>query len=45
MTSNPARHSDPLHNLADALSEDIVAAPADARLHDAAREPGGRDLL
>ena len=35
------RKPDPLHNLADALSEDIVATPADALLHDAAGEPGG----
>jgi len=36
------RHSDPLFNLADALSEDVVAAPADALLHEAESEPGGR---
>jgi hypothetical protein len=35
------RKPDPLHNLADALSEDIVATPADALLHEAAGEPGG----
>src|SRR4029077_10456833 len=29
------RNSDPLFNLADALSEDIVAAPADTLVHDA----------
>jgi murein DD-endopeptidase MepM/ murein hydrolase activator NlpD len=39
------RKPDPLHNLADALSEDIVAAPADALVHDAAGEPGGADAL
>jgi murein DD-endopeptidase MepM/ murein hydrolase activator NlpD len=36
------RHPDPLFNLADALSEDIVAAPADALLHEAESDPGGR---
>src|SRR5262249_13321223 len=36
------RNSDPLFNLADALSADIVAAPADARVHDAGSDPGGR---
>jgi murein DD-endopeptidase MepM/ murein hydrolase activator NlpD len=39
------RKPDPLHNLADALSEDIVAAPVDALLHEAAGEPGGGDGL
>jgi murein DD-endopeptidase MepM/ murein hydrolase activator NlpD len=39
--SNPS--SDPLLNLADALGEDIVATPADALLHEAAGEAGGRD--
>jgi len=36
------RNSDPLFNLADALSADIVAAPADALVHDAGSDPGGR---
>jgi len=36
------RHPDPLFNLADALSEDIVAAPADDLLHEAESDPGGR---
>jgi murein DD-endopeptidase MepM/ murein hydrolase activator NlpD len=35
------RKPDPLFNLADALSEEIVATPADALLHEAAGEPGG----
>ncbi len=39
------RKPDPLHNLADALSEEIVAAPADVLVHDAAGEPGGADAL
>jgi murein DD-endopeptidase MepM/ murein hydrolase activator NlpD len=38
MTGN----SDPHFNLADALSEDIVAAPADALVHDAESDPGGQ---
>jgi murein DD-endopeptidase MepM/ murein hydrolase activator NlpD len=38
MTSN----SDPRFNLADALSEDIVAASADTLVHDAESDPGGR---
>src|SRR5215475_1678709 len=37
MTRNP----DPLFNLADALSEDVVAAPADTLVRDAENEPGG----
>jgi murein DD-endopeptidase MepM/ murein hydrolase activator NlpD len=36
------RNSDPLFNLADALSEEIVAAPADTHLDEAENEPGGR---
>jgi murein DD-endopeptidase MepM/ murein hydrolase activator NlpD len=36
------RNSDPLFNLADALSEDIVAVPADTLVHDAESNPGGR---
>jgi len=36
------RNSDPLFNLADALSEDIVAAPADVLVHDAGSDPDGR---
>src|SRR5215831_13948911 len=36
------RNSDPLFNLAYALSADIVAAPADALVHDAGSDPGGR---
>lgn len=39
------RKPDPLHNLADALSEDIVAAPADALVHDTAGEPGADALV
>jgi len=38
MTNN----SDPHFNLADALSEDIVAAPADTLVHDAGSDPDGR---
>src|SRR5690349_3144103 len=38
MTRNP----DPLFNLADALSEDIVAAPAETLMQDAASDPAGR---
>jgi murein DD-endopeptidase MepM/ murein hydrolase activator NlpD len=41
MTRNP----DPLFNLADALSEDIVAAPAETLMHDAENDPGGRAQL
>ena len=36
------RSPDPLFNLADALSEDVVAAPADAVVHDVESDPGGR---
>lgn len=36
------RNSDPHFNLADALSEDIVAAPADSLVRDAESDPGGR---
>ena len=39
------RNSDPLFNLADALSEDIVAAPAETRMHDAESDPDGRARL
>jgi murein DD-endopeptidase MepM/ murein hydrolase activator NlpD len=42
MNYHPA---DPLRNLADALSEDIVATPAAALVHEAAGEPGGGDGL
>src|ERR1051326_1893854 len=38
MTGN----TDPHFNLADALSEDIVAAPADTLVHDAESDPGGQ---
>ena len=41
MTRNP----DPLFNLADALSEDIVVAPAETLMHDAESDPGGRARL
>jgi murein DD-endopeptidase MepM/ murein hydrolase activator NlpD len=37
------RNSDPLLNLADALSEEIVAAPAATLVHDAGSDPGGPD--
>src|SRR5262249_43639962 len=39
------RDSDPLFNLADALSEDIAAAPAETLMHDAENDPGGRARL
>jgi hypothetical protein len=39
------RNSDPLFNLADALSEDVVAAPAETLMHDAENDPGGRARL
>ena len=39
------RNSDPLYNLADALSEDIVAARADTLVRDAASDPGGQAAL
>ncbi len=39
------RRPDPLHNLADALSEDIVATPAGALVDEAAGEPGGDSLV
>jgi murein DD-endopeptidase MepM/ murein hydrolase activator NlpD len=35
------RNADPFNNLADALAEDIVAAPAAALMHDASSDPGG----
>jgi murein DD-endopeptidase MepM/ murein hydrolase activator NlpD len=35
------RDSHPLRNLADALSEDIAAAPAETLAHDAESDPGG----